>query len=95
MAVLFRLSVPFATRDQYYLLDERVEQQMKRSGGPPPGLMAHVVYPEGDGFVVADVWRTEGDGRSFGDGVVRPLLIELGLTAPEVTVNPVWSFGRP
>ena len=57
--------------------------------------MSHVVYPEGDGFVVADVWRTEADGRRFFDEVLRPLVTELGLTAHETTVHQVWSFARP
>jgi hypothetical protein len=68
---------------------------MTQAGGPPTGLMSHVVYPEGDGFVVAEVWRTEAYGRPFVDDVLRPLMTELGLTAHEPTVHPVWSFARP
>jgi hypothetical protein len=57
--------------------------------------MSHVVYPQGEGFVVADVWRTRAEGQPYVDEVLRPLLIELGLTAAESTVLPVWSFARP
>lgn len=57
--------------------------------------MSHVTYPEGDGFVVADVWRSQAEGQSYVDDVLRPLLTELGLTADAGTVRPVWSFARP
>ena len=56
---------------------------MTQAGGPPAGLMSHVVYPHGEGFVVADVWRTRAEGQPYVDEVLRPLLVELGLTAPE------------
>jgi hypothetical protein len=95
MAVLLQFSVTSATRDQLDELDARVGQSMSEAGGPPPGLMSHVVYPEGDGFVVADVWRTESEGLPYVDDVLRPLLAELHLNASETTVRPVWSFARP
>lgn len=95
MAVLLYFSVTSVTRDQVDELDARVGQAMSEAGGPPPGLMSHVVYPEGDEVVVADVWRTESEGLSFVDNVVRPLLTELDLKASETTVRPVWSFARP
>ena len=95
MAVLLQLSVAPATQDQFNELDAKVGQSMMESGGPPAGLMSHVVYPEGDGFVVAEVWRTEADGHPYVDDVLRPLVTELGLTAHETTVRQVWSFARP
>lgn len=57
--------------------------------------MSHVVYPDGDGFVVAEVWRTQIEATSYVDGVLRPLLAQLGLTADAGTVRPIWSFARP
>ena len=95
MAVLLQLSVAPATQDQVYELDAQVEQSMEQTGGPPAGLMSHVVYPEGDGFVMIDVWRGEAEGRSFLDDVLLPLMTELGLTAQEIRSRPVWSFARP
>jgi hypothetical protein len=95
MAVLLHLWVTSATRDQFNELDARVGQAMSDGGGPPPGLMSHVVYPEGDGFVVAEVWRTESHGQRYVDDVLRPLLAGLHLTASETTVLPVWSFAQP
>lgn len=52
MAVLVRFSVSSADRERFNGLDLQVGQSMSEAGGPPPGLMAHVVYPHGDGFVV-------------------------------------------
>src|SRR5215212_11014775 len=95
MAVLLHLSVTSATRDQFNELDARVGQAMADGGGPPPGLMSHVVYPEGDGFIVAEVWRTESDGAAYVDDVLRPMVGGLGLAAEETHVRPVWSFARP
>jgi hypothetical protein len=57
--------------------------------------MSHVVYPEGDGFVVAEVWRSEAEGRGYVDEVLRPLVADAGLQAQVVEVRPVWSFARP
>ena len=57
--------------------------------------MSHVVNPEADGFVVAEVWRTESDGQHFVDDVLRPLVGDLSLTAKDTNVRPVWSFARP
>jgi len=59
MAVLVQLTVTPATQQQFNELDAAVGQSMTDAGGPPDGLMSHVVYPDGVGFVVAEVWRTE------------------------------------
>jgi hypothetical protein len=57
--------------------------------------MAHVVYPEGEGFVVAAIWRSEAEGREYVDGDLRGLVTNVGLTPGETNVAPVWSFARP
>jgi hypothetical protein len=95
MATLLQLSVAPATQDQFNELDAKVGQSMMAAGGPPAGLMSHAVYPEGDGFVIAEVWRAESDGQSYIDGVLRPLLAASGLTGHDTVVRPVWSFARP
>ena len=95
MAVLLQLTVTPATHEQFDQLDARVGESMMQAGGPPAGLMSHIVYPQGEGFVVADVWRTPAEGQRYVDEVLRPLLIDLGLTATESTVLPVWSYARP
>ena len=95
MAVRLQLLVTPASQDQFNELDAKVGQSMTESGGPPAGLMSHVVYPEADGFVIAEVWRSEAEGEPYIDDVLRPLLSDLGLTAEETTIKPVWSFARP
>lgn len=96
MAVLLQFTVTPATRDQFDELDARLGESMAQHiGGPPPGLMSHMAYPDDGGFVVADVWRTESEGRSFLEAYLPPLLTELGLSADETVVRPVWSFARP
>ena len=95
MAVVLRLTVSPATREQFTVLDDRVGEAMMAAGGPPAGLMSHVVYPEGEGFVVAGVWRSETEGRDYVDGRLRALVTEVALTPGETDVVPVWSFARP
>ena len=95
MAVLLRLTVSPATQEQFFELDERVGEAMDAEGGPPAGLMSHVVYAEGDGFVLADVWRSEADGRAYVEGPLRELMAEVGLTPGDSEVLPVWSFAQP
>ena len=95
MAVLLQLTVAPATHEQFDELDAMVGQSVMQAGGPPAGLMSHAVYPEGDGFIIAEVWRGETEGRPYLDDVLRPLLTGLGLNAHETTVRPIWSFARP
>jgi hypothetical protein len=94
MAVLLQCSVSPATHEQFDELDVRVGQSMS-VGGPPAGLMSHVVYADGDGFMLAQVWRTDAEGQAYLDGALRPLMTELGLAPQDTTIRPVWSFARP
>jgi hypothetical protein len=84
-----------AVPSQFNELDAKVGQSMMQAGGPPAGLMSHAVYAEGDGFVIAEVWRAEAEGQRYIDDVLRPLLAELALTGQVTVVRPVWSFARP
>jgi hypothetical protein len=95
MAAILRVGVASSTQDQFNELDARVGQAMQEAGGPPDGLMSHVVYPEGDGFVVAEVWRDEASGRAYVEDVLLQLVKELGLPLHEIVALPVWSFARP
>jgi hypothetical protein len=95
MAVVLQVSVARATQAQFNELDALVGRSMMQAGGPPDGLMSHVVYPDGAGFVIAEVWRAEAEGKAYIDVVLRSLINEAGLSAEETTVRPVWSFARP
>ena len=65
---------------------------MVQAGGPPAGLMSHAVYPEGDGFVIAEVWRAEAEGQRYVEDLLRSLLAESGLPGQDNVVRPVCSF---
>jgi hypothetical protein len=95
MAILMQLIVSPATREQFEQLDIRVGEAMSQAAGPPDGLMSHVVYPQGEGFVVAEVWRSRAEAEPYVDDSLRTLLTGLGLTIAETTFLPVWSFARP
>ncbi|WP_377644668.1 hypothetical protein [Oryzobacter terrae] len=95
MAVVIRLTVAPATREQFDALDDRVGKAMDAAGGPPARLMSHVVHPEGDGFVVSDVWRSEAEGVAYVDHTLRALITDVGLPDGQMQVAPVWSFARP
>jgi hypothetical protein len=95
MAVLLEIMVTDATQNEFNELDASVGRAMTAAGGPPPGLMSHVVYAEGAGFIIAEVWRVESEGHRYLNEVLRPRLAELGLTGDETRARPVWSFARP
>lgn len=91
MAVFLEFTVGPATHDQFNELDDRIGETMMKAGGPPPGLMAHVV----DGFVVAEVWSTEVECQAYVSDVLTPLAKTLGLEPSEARALAVWSFARP
>lgn len=95
MAVLLRLTVAPASREQFLELDARIGDALRESGGPPPGLMANIVHPDGAGFVITSVWRIQAEAEGWVEMGLRPLLADLGLAATEPRVSPVWSFARP
>ena len=59
---------------------------MTQAGGPPAGLMSHAVYPDGDGFVIAEVWPAESEGQGYIDDVLRPLIED-----PDSLARTLWS----
>jgi hypothetical protein len=61
---------------------------MMAAKGPPAGLMSHVVYPEGEGFVVAQVCRSETEGRIYVEGQLRMLMADVDLSPGYVEVLP-------
>jgi hypothetical protein len=94
MAVVVELRA-VGTRDDHDAADVKVEEAMGKLGGPPNGLMFHLTWPDGDGFVVLDVWRTEQAAREFLDSVVLPAFGAAGLSVGEPTIRPVWGMAQP
>ena len=95
MAVIVRIAVNAALRDAHDRLGAAVEARIDEQGGPPDGLMVHLGWPEGDGFVIAEAWRTEELFHAYLEQVIEPALTELGLTAGEPEISPAWSIARP
>jgi hypothetical protein len=93
--ILAELPVLNGTREDFDLFDISVSSAIEELSGPPEGLMSHVVRPDGDGFLICDVWRTSEDLRRFNDGILRPLLEAAGLESGAERVSAVWSFARP
>jgi hypothetical protein len=95
MAIVVETLVPRASRTEADGFDASIEAAMMQMSGPPAGLMIHYARPEGDGFLLCDVWRSEAELRPFYDDVVLPRLADADLDAEESTISPVWGFARP
>lgn len=95
MAVVVEFRVAQGIRDQFDALDMKVTEAMRAQGGPPAGMMFHLAWPEGDGFVILDVWRTEAEARRFLESVLHPAIAEVGLLANEPSMRSVWGMARP
>jgi hypothetical protein len=95
MAIAVETRIRKASQAEHDAMNARVEKSMGALGGPPAGLMAHLSKPDGDGFVVIDVWRTEAEMREFYDAVFTPVLAAAGVESDPPAVTPVWGFARP
>lgn len=95
MAVAVELRVAEGSREQHDAADLKVAEAIQALGGPPPELMVHLTWPDGAGFVMLDVWRTEADARAFLESIVHPAFAKLGLRANEPIFRPVWGMANP
>ncbi|MBK9737999.1 MAG: hypothetical protein IPO93_00420 [Actinobacteria bacterium] len=93
--VVAEIRVLNASKADFDAFDVGVSGAIEEMGGPPEGLVTHVVRPDGDGFVICDVWRTPEDLRRFNDGVLLPMLAAAGHVVSDERVSPVWSYARP
>jgi len=95
VAIVARILVEPAEQDDHDRLGSAVESRLEDLGGPPDGLMLHVGYPYGRGFMIVEAWRTEDLFRSYLDQLLLPALSEAGLAAGEAEIGPAWSIARP
>jgi hypothetical protein len=95
VAIVVRTLVHSADQDAHDRLQVAVEAGLSRLGGPPDGLMVHLGYPSGDGFVIVDAWRSEDAFRRWQSEVMEPALAETGLDGGEPEICPAWSLARP
>lgn len=95
MAVISHTRVQKAGRIEQQAVDDGVNASIAAQGGPPEGLMALIVYPEGDGFIISSVWNNEDNMLRFDEAVQRPAIEGAQLSAEPTVTSPVWSFARP
>ncbi len=84
-----------AEQSDHDRLVSAVESRLDDLGSPPDGLMLHVGYPQGRGFMIIEAWRSEDLFRSYFDQLFLPALSEAGLVAGEAEIGPAWSIARP
>lgn len=95
VATVARILVEPGEQHDQDRLESAVESRLQDLGGPPDGLMLHVGYPQGGGFMIIEAWRSEGPFRSSLDRLFLPALGEAGLVAGEAAIGPAWSIARP
>ena len=95
MALVVEVRFARGTRDQHDAADIKVTEAMETLGGPPAGLMFHLTWPDTDGFVILDVWRTEAEAREFLEAVLYPAIADIALTPDEPIFRPVWGMANP
>jgi hypothetical protein len=95
MAIVVRVVVDPAGQDAHDRLGEAVEAGISRLGGPPDGLMVHLGYPSGDGFVILDAWRSEDAFQRWHEDILAPALAQTGLRASQPEICACWSLARP
>ena len=94
MAIIVETLVTRASKAEVDSLDDSINAAIGQMGGPPDGLMAQIIRPDGDGFLMSAVWRNEDEMRPFYD-VILSKLADLGLEPDEPKISPVWVFARP
>ena len=95
MAIVVHTAIGPADQEAHNRLDQSIETTLMRQGGPPDGLMVHLAYPSGQGFLIVDVWNSEDAFRAWWADVMEPALADADLTAGGHEINPVWSLARP
>jgi hypothetical protein len=95
VAIVAHTRIKKASRTEQQAVEDRVNAAIAAQGGPPDGLMALIVYPEGDGFVICSVWADEAKMAAYDKATQRPAIEAAGLVAGQVVTAPLWSFARP
>jgi len=95
VAIVVRTLLEPADQADHDRLQDAVEAGISRLGGPPEGLMVHLGYPSGRGFLIVEVWRSENLFRVWWVEIMESAIAQVGLVAGEPEVGPVWSLARP
>ncbi len=95
MAIVAQVFVEPAEQNDHDRLESAVGSRLQDLGGPPDGLMVHVGYPHGRGFMIVEAWRSEDLFRLYFENLFLPALREAGLVAGAAEIGPAWSIARP
>ena len=95
MAVVVRTVVHDVDRPLHDRLEEAINTNIGRAGGPAPGLMAHIGHPDGDDLLIVEVFNNEASFHAWWADVIAPAIASIGLVAGEHDICPLWSFARP
>ena len=95
MAVVVQTRVHGVDQATHDRVEQAINANVERAGGPAPGLMVHLGHPDGDGFMVVQVFNNEDAFHAWWADVIAPVLASFGLTTGAHDVRPVWSFARP
>jgi hypothetical protein len=78
-------------------LAERYNRVLRKVVAISPGRpIVHLAVPREYGFMVVDVWDTEGAFRTFEQNPdFRRVMAEVGLPEPKVRLYPVHNLGWP
>jgi hypothetical protein len=87
MPILIRYTPSSLTREQY----DRVNQILQENGppGPPSAIQFHVMFGEGSGLRVSEIWESEEAWQQAWDGGLKAALETAGVDLPEPDKFPV------
>ena len=96
MAVIVDMSVPGATPDQAYAVEELTRQRGEAVGGPPYTGCMFLAATLGDaGLRIVAAWRTEAEFRKVLDTMLEPDFGSVGLEVHVESVAPAVSMAIP
>jgi hypothetical protein len=85
MPVAIYFHPPTLNEQQYRSVTDELEQQ---GNWPPPGLVHHSCFGEGDGLMVYEVWQSQAELDAFGERLM-PVLKEKQVDPGQPQVMPV------
>lgn len=96
MAVIVDFTVPGATPEQMYAVEELTRVRGEAAGRPPfTGCMFIAVTAAGSGFRFVSAWRTEADFDAVLETMLGPDLATVDLAVSDVRVSPAVSMAIP
>lgn len=97
MAIVATIRVSGSNRAEHDALLAAVAQLIDDAGEPPDGLMAHLAFPDADGFCIVDAWRSRSAFEAWRTEMFVEACAQAGLPAGKaaVEITDLWSFARP